>query len=126
MVQVSFFIFVILLTIVVAAIRIYLKKDLDGLVSQVNSLIISGSSITDPIIGKVIERCQSYKKSKNSDGFYVSVIIDQVYSQDKLRIGFLFLEARRDSWDFVCRSFPNVLISLGLLGTFIGMTHNLG
>jgi predicted nucleic acid-binding Zn-ribbon protein len=123
MVQISFFLFFILLTIVIAAIRIYLKKDLDSLASQVNS---SESSITDPIIKKVIERCQSYKSSGNSDGFHVSVIIDQVYSQDKLRIGFLFLEARRDSWDFVCRSFPNVLISLGLLGTFIGMTHNLG
>ena len=125
MVQVSFFVFVILLTVIVAAIRIYLKKDLDKLASQVNNLIRSRSPIIDSIIEEVIERCQSYKQSNNSDGFYVSVIIDQVYSQDKLRIGFLFLEARRDSWDFVCRSFPNILISLGLLGTFIGMAHNL-
>jgi hypothetical protein len=125
MVQVSFFVFVILLTVIVAAIRIYLKKDLDRLASQVNNLIRSRSPITDSIIEEVIERCQSYKTSKNSDGFHVSVIIDQVYSQNKLRIGFLFLEARRDSWDFICRSFPSILISLGLLGTFIGMAHNL-
>ncbi|MEI6327894.1 MAG: hypothetical protein WCP16_01590 [Pseudanabaena sp. ELA645] len=125
MVQVSFFVFVILLTVIVAAIRIYLKKDLDRLASQVNNLIRSRSPITDSIIEEVIERCQSYKETKNSDGFHVSVIIDQVYSQNKLRIGFLFLEARRDSWDFVCRSFPSILISLGLLGTFIGMAHNL-
>ena len=90
MVQVSFFVFVILLTVIVAAIRIYLKKDLDRLALQVNNLIRSRSPITDSIIEEVIERCQSYKTSKNSDGFHVPVIIDQVYSQNKLRIGFLF------------------------------------
>lgn len=125
MLQISFFLLVILLTIVVAAIRIYLKNNLDRLASQVNSLIRSMSPKIDSIIEEVIERCQSYKTSENSDGFHVSVIIDQVYSQDKLRIRFLFLEARRDSWDFVCRSFPNILISLGLLGTFIGIAHTL-
>jgi hypothetical protein len=81
------------------------------------------SSSKQPLIKKIVKRCISYKTHSNSGKIDFNVIIEQVYSQNKLQI--LVLAARRDSWDFVCRSFPNVLISLGLLGTFIGITYNL-
>ena len=125
--QKIFFIFVVPLTFIVAGIRIWLRIDLSILSSQVNDLIESKknhsealSSKVHPVIKKTIKRCENYKNRGNSDN---AVIIDQVYSQNKLWI--LFLAARRDSWDFVCRSFPNILISLGLLCTLIGITYSL-
>jgi hypothetical protein len=116
--QKIFFLFVVSLTFIVTAIRIILRKDLENLTSQVKKLI-SGRDLTlkHPIIEEAEKRIDIYVN--RADQFNASVIVDQVYSRNKLWI------ASRDSWDFVCRSFPNVLISLGLLGTFIGITSNL-
>jgi hypothetical protein len=116
--QTIFFYFVVSLTVVVAVIRIVLRKDLENLISQVKKLI-SKTDVTlkHPIIQKSEERIDIYEN--RADKFNASVIIDQIYSSNKLGI------ASRDYWDFVCRSFPNVLISLGLLGTFVGITSNL-
>ncbi|MBD2175677.1 hypothetical protein H6F42_01925 [Pseudanabaena sp. FACHB-1998] len=117
--QKIFFFLVVSLTVVVAVIRIVLRKDLENLISQVKKLISERDlALKHPIIEEVEKRIITYEK--RADTFNASVIIDQVYSRDKLGI------ASRDSWDFVCRSFPNVLISLGLLGTFVGITSNLG
>ena len=129
--QIKFFVFIISITLTAAFIRIWLRKNLDLLNSETIKLIDSNHKITEAlptsnhsIIRDVIERCKSYQEQHGSSRFNTSIIIDQVYSQSKLRI--ILLASSRDSWDFVCRSFPNVLISLGLFGTFVGITSNLG
>jgi methyl-accepting chemotaxis protein len=33
---------------------------------------------------------------------------------------------RYDKWDYFCKSLPNLLVTFGLLGTFLGITFNLG
>jgi hypothetical protein len=116
--QKIFFFLVVGLTVVVTAIRITLRKDLENLISQVKKLISEGDvTLKHPIIQEAEKRIDTYEN--RADKFNASVIIDQIYSRNKLAI------ASRDSWDFICRSFPNVLISLGLLGTFVGITSNL-
>jgi len=116
--QKIFFFLVFGLTAVVAVIRIVLRKDLENLISQAK-ILVSERDVTlkHPIIQEAEKRINSYKNG--ADKFNAAVTIDQIYSINKLWI------ASRDSWDFVCRSFPNVLISLGLLGTFVGITSNL-
>jgi len=128
--QVIYFILLISLTIIVASIRIYLRIDLGSLGKKAANLIKSNNKIENistsfnhPIINEVVIRCNSYKTRSNLGKIDFNIIIDQAYSRNKLQILILF--ARRDSWDFVCRSFPNILISLGLLGTFVGITYNL-
>jgi hypothetical protein len=116
--QKIFFFLVVSLTTVVAVIRIVLRKDLENLISQAKKLISERDvTLKHPIIQEAEKRIDTYEN--RADKFNASVIIDQIYSRNKLGI------ASRDSWDFVCRSFPNVLISLGLLGTFVGITSNL-
>ena len=116
--QKIFFFLVVSLTTVVAVIRIVLRKDLENLISQAKKLISEKDvTLKHPIIQEAEKRIDTYEN--RADKFKASVIIDQIYSRNKLGI------ASRDSWDFVCRSFPNVLISLGLLGTFVGITSNL-
>ncbi len=116
--QKIFFFLVVGLTFIVAAIRITLRKDLDKLISQVKKLIAEGDvTLKHSIIEEAEKRINAY--ANRADRFDASVIIDQIYSRNKLGI------ASRDSWDFLCRSFPNVLISFGLLGTFVGITSNL-
>ena len=116
--QKIFFFLVVGLTVVVVVIRIALRKDLENLISQAKKLISEKDvTLKHPIIQEAEKRIDTYEN--RADKFNASVIIDQVYSRNKLGI------ASRDSWDFVCRSFPNVLISLGLLGTFVGITSNL-
>lgn len=116
--QKIFFFLVVGLTAVVAVIRAFLRKDLENLISQAR-ILVSERDVTlkHPIIQEAEKRVKAYKNG--SDKVNTSVIIDQIYSSNKFGI------ASRDSWDFVCRSFPNVLISLGLLGTFVGITSNL-
>jgi hypothetical protein len=116
--QKIFFFLVVGLTFVVAVIRIVLRKDLENLISQAKKLISERDvTLKHPIIQEAEKRIDTYEN--RADKFNASVIIDQIYSRNKLGI------ASRDSWDFMCRSFPNVLISLGLLGTFVGITSNL-
>ena len=116
--QKIFFFLVVSLTTVVAVIRIVLRKDLENLISQAKKLISEKDvTLKHPIIQEAEKRIDTYEN--RADKFNASVIIDQIYSRNKLGI------ASRDYWDFVCRSFPNVLISLGLLGTFVGITSNL-
>ena len=118
--QGKFFVFVVFLTVFISIIRISLRINLWILSSQVNKLIIEKSfKPTHSLIKKIVKRSENYKTQNNSDRFNALVIIERVYSENKLLI------ASRDSWDFICRAFPNILISLGLFGTFVGITANL-
>ena len=47
-------------------------------------------------------------------------LLETFYNEQK------FWGLRYDKWDYFCKSLPNLLITFGLLGTFLGITLNLG
>ncbi len=63
------------------------------------------------------------KASKNLEQVNTAALVDGIYSEEKFRFGKFRLTC--EQWDYFCRFFPNILISLGLLGTFLGITLNL-
>ncbi|MEM9089049.1 MAG: hypothetical protein AAGC93_09925 [Cyanobacteria bacterium P01_F01_bin.53] len=52
-----------------------------------------------------------------------AALIDMSYS--RVKFNFLGLVLRCEQYDYICRTLPNFLLSLGLLGTFVGITINL-
>ena len=63
------------------------------------------------------------KASKNLEQVNTAALVDGIYSEEKFRFGKFRLTC--EQWDYFCRFFPNILISFGLLGTFLGITINL-
>jgi len=57
--------------------------------------------------------------SKQLDYINTGALIDQVYSQEKIK------GLTCEQIDYLCRILPNLLLAFGLLGTFLGITINL-
>jgi len=71
--------------------------------------------------GKIEDIKQEFKKSAaRLDFTNTTDILEKFYSQEKL------LGLSYDYWDNFCQLLPNLLIAFGLLGTFLGITFNLG
>ncbi|MBJ7899843.1 MAG: hypothetical protein GC158_07975 [Cyanobacteria bacterium RI_101] len=71
--------------------------------------------------GKIEEIKQEFKRSAaRLDFTNTTDILEKFYSQEKL-FGLSY-----DYWDNFCQLLPNLLIAFGLLGTFLGITFNLG
>lgn len=114
---------VILPTIIAIMVRVRLYHQLSDSAKKVQRLIQRGESRGQqpPIVHRLEERFT--KASINLEQINTSALIDSVYSQEKLTI--LGLTMGYDFIDYYCRILPNLLLSFGLLGTFIGITVNL-
>jgi methyl-accepting chemotaxis protein len=111
--------FVVLPSITTIFYRLALHRHLINLEEKVRRLINRQPSGQQPkIVDKLQERFK--EASSNLDQVNTAALIDQIYSQEKVG-GFTC-----EQIDYFCRILPNLLLAFGLLGTFFGITINLG
>lgn len=115
-------ILIVVLVIVPAVVAILLRMILHYyLVNQGNKVwrLVYGKSVaTKP---KLVQHLESRlaQTRKELEQVNTGALIDHAYSQERV------LLISCEQIDYFCRILPNLLISLGLLGTFIGITINL-
>ncbi|NEP07109.1 MAG: hypothetical protein F6K25_12580 [Okeania sp. SIO2G4] len=113
---------VIVLVIVPSVVAILLRIVLHfDLVNQGNKVrrLINQQSVNKPRFIEYLEGRFTDASSK-LEQVNTGALIDQVYSRQRL-FGLISYE----QIEYLCRILPNLLVSFGLLGTFIGITINL-
>jgi len=113
---------VILPTIAAICLRISLYSHLIFLESRVLRLINDSSRGMQPQIVENLEQ-RFRQASSNLEQVNTFALISGLYSKEKFK--FLGFSLRCVQWDEFCRYLPNLLVALGLLGTFLGITLNL-
>ncbi|HEY9769921.1 MAG TPA: hypothetical protein V6C71_15740 [Coleofasciculaceae cyanobacterium] len=113
---------VILPTIFAILLRYCLYRHLKYLTEKTRRLL-SGVMLesTPRMIAKLEQRFVD--RNLNRDQLNTTSVIEGVYNQEKFY--FLGLGLGCDFIDHLCRILPNLLLSFGLLGTFLGITFNL-
>lgn len=104
--------FIILPSAIAFFIRISLYKKILGITNDV------ANNKSEAKIAKIKE---SFRKA--SIGLKLTntlALLETFYNEQKM------FSLRYDKWDYFCKSLPNLLITFGLLGTFLGITLNLG
>ena len=113
---------VILPTIVAIALRFCLYRHLKSLAGKARRLLGGVKQESTPkMIAKLEQRLAD--SNLNPDQLNTAAVIEGAYSHEKFY--FLGLSLNCDFIDNFCRILPNLLLSFGLLGTFIGITFNL-
>jgi tetrahydromethanopterin S-methyltransferase subunit G len=110
---------IVIPSLVTIVFRLVLYQYLRGLAREVQRLIQNQSQglQTNKVISTLERR---FKLASNQlDQVNTSALIDQVYSQQKLK------GLSLDQIDYFCRIIPNLLLAFGLIGTFVGITFNL-
>ncbi|NEO57318.1 MAG: hypothetical protein F6K54_32145 [Okeania sp. SIO3B5] len=109
---------VIVPSVVAILLRILLHFDLVNQGNKVRRLI-NQQSVNKPRFIEYLEDRFTDASSK-LEQVNTGALIDQVYSRQRL-FGLISYE----QIEYLCRILPNLLVSFGLLGTFIGITINL-
>ena len=109
---------VVIPSIVTLFLRISLYRYLIVLTNKVQRLIKSGVRGEQPKIVQTLE-ARFQQASKQLEQVNTGALIDQVYSQEKIN------RFTCEQIDYLCRILPNLLLSFGLMGTFLGITINL-
>ena len=113
---------VMLPTIVAIALRFCLYRHLKSLAAKARRLLGGVRQESMPkMIAKLEQRLAD--SNLNSDRLNTAAVIEGAYSHEKFY--FLGLALNCDFIDSFCRILPNLLLSFGLLGTFLGITFNL-
>ncbi len=114
--------FVILPTIVAIFLRYSLYQHLLRLSKRLKRLLRGDrTGEQPPIVQQLEQRLQDTQG--NLEQINTPAIIEAIYSQEKFP--FLSLSLRCEQIDYFNRILPNLLLSFGLLGTFLGITINL-
>ena len=113
---------VILPTIVAILLRYCLYRHLKKLVFKTKKRVAGVKLESTP---KIIHRLEQrfVDTDLNPDIINTASIIEGTYSNE--RFYFLGMPLNCEFIENVCRSLPNLLLSFGLLGTFLGITFNL-
>ncbi|MCL2926052.1 MAG: hypothetical protein MGF17_15955 [Trichodesmium sp. MAG_R04] len=119
---ISSIVLVIFPTILTAIVRIQLYYYLIDLNNKVRRLINRESAGKKPRIIEYLE-ARFQKASQNLQEVNTAALVDGIYSQE--RFYFLGFQLRCHQWDYFSQALPNLLISFGLLGTFLGIVINL-
>ncbi len=115
-------VFVILPTIIAVLLRYALYRHLKSLAIKTRRLLVGTNLESMPKIIHKLER--RFVDSKVSlDQINTSSVIEGAYSQEKFY--FLGLSLGCEFIENLSRILPNLLLSFGLLGTFLGITFNL-
>ena len=113
---------VILPAIFTAVLRVRLYYHLVFLEERVTRLINSRSRERLPrIIDNLTARFR--RASSNLEEVNTAALVDGIYSQEQFN--FLGFPLRCNQWDYFSQVLPNLLVSFGLLGTFLGIVINL-
>jgi uncharacterized protein Yka (UPF0111/DUF47 family) len=117
---------VILPSIAAFVSRRSLYQHLVGEADKVKMLIGGNKSVTEPQTVKNL-KSRFKQASIQLDNVNTAALIDQVYSQEKIKVHFLVFtkEVSCDQIDYFCRILPNLLLAFGLFGTFLGITFSL-
>lgn len=115
-------IFVIIPTVAAICLRYSLYRYLTDSASKISRLLALESRGQQPPIVEHLER--KFREARvNLEQVNTIALIDGVYSQERFTcLGF---SLRCEQWDYFCQTLPNLLLSFGLLGTFLGITINL-
>ena len=109
-------IFIIVLIILPSAIAFFIRISLYNKILGITNDIANNKS--EAKISKIKE---SFRKA--SVGLKLTntlALLETFYNEQKM------FGLRYDKWDYFCKSLPNLLVTFGLLGTFLGITFNLG
>ena len=113
---------VILPTLIAILLRYALYRHLKSLAIKTKRLLLGTNIESNPKIVHKLE--QRFADSKvNLDQINTASVIEGTYSQEKFY--FLGLSLNCEFIDSLSRILPNLLLSFGLLGTFLGITFNL-
>lgn len=113
---------VVLPTIVAVMLRFCLYRHLKQLAQKARRLLGGVKQDSTPkMIAKLEQRLAD--SNLNPDQLNTAAVIEGAYSHEKFY--FLGLSLNCDFIDNFCRILPNLLLSFGLLGTFLGITFNL-
>ena len=119
------FFFILTLIILPTLLGLFLRLSLYGklrdLEKQVNKLVRERGIPTKGVIDKIRQRFR--EASEKVESVNTTAIIDGIFRKEKINvIGFSIPWEIADRF---CRILPNILLTFGLLGTFIGITLNL-
>ncbi len=103
--------FIILPSAIAVFVRIFLHKEILGIANIIDSKDKSKLII----IQKAFKEASVGIKLTNT-----LALLETFYNEQKI-FGLSY-----DKWDYFCKLLPNLLITFGLLGTFLGITLNLG
>ena len=112
---------VILPTFVAILLRFCLYRHLKSLARKAKTLLGGVKSDTPKMITKLEQRITD--SNLNSDQLNTAAVIEGTYSYETFY--FLGLSLNCNFIDSFTRILPNLLLSFGLLGTFLGITFNL-
>jgi hypothetical protein len=116
-------IFIILLIILPSAIAFFIRISLYKKILEIsNDVKITKNDVTNNTSeAKIAKIKESFRKA--SLGLKLTntlALLETFYNEQKM------FGLRYDKWDYFCKSLPNLLVTFGLLGTFLGITFNLG
>jgi len=104
--------FIILPSVIAFFIRISLYNKILGITNDVTN---------NKNEAKITKIKESFRKaSVGLKQTNTLALLETFYNEQKI------FGLRYDKWDYFCKSLPNLLITFGLLGTFLGITLNLG
>ena len=113
---------VIIPTIIAIMLRFFLYRHLSYLTGKARRLLGEVKLESTPRIITRLE--QRFRDTTNSrDQINTAAIIEGAYNQE--RFGFLGIPLCCESVNYFGRILPNLILSFGLLGTFLGITFNL-
>ncbi|MGL6342763.1 MAG: methyl-accepting chemotaxis protein, partial [Waterburya sp.] len=115
-------ILVLLPTIMAILLRFCLYRHLKHLAGKARRLLGGMSQESSPRMITALEQ-RLADSNLNHDQLNTAAVIEGAYSHEKFY--FLGLSLNCDFIDNLCRILPNLLLSFGLLGTFLGITTNL-
>jgi ABC-type transporter Mla subunit MlaD len=112
----SLIIFIILFIILPSAIAFFIRISLYNKILGITNDVANNKSEA-----KITKIKESFRKA--SVGLKLTntlALLETFYNEQKM------FGLRYDKWDYFCKSLPNLLVTFGLLGTFLGITFNLG
>lgn len=114
---------VILPTIVTLLLRFTLYRYLVRLGVWVRGVLVGERYVDQPGIIHLLER-RTDQASHHLEQVNTAALIEGAYSQEEFP--FVGFSLRCEAVDYFSRTLPNLLLAFGLLGTFLGITINLG
>ena len=118
-----FAIALVIVTLIAMGLRLSLYNYLMESADKVTQLATTGTTRgrQPAIVEKLQDRYA--KASQKLENPNTIALIDGFYSQERIR--FFGVSLRCQQWDTICQGLPGLLLSFGLLGTFIGISRNL-
>lgn len=116
------FFLVIIPSIVAILLRFALHRHLSVLASKLRKLLRGETLTKSPLIINYLEQ-RVQNASQQREQINTTALVDGTYSQERFR--FLGIPLSCEAIEHLTRNLPNLLLSFGLLGTFLGITINL-